>query len=103
MGISQLCDKDNNVTFDSLLCRIVKLKNNQTFFTTLRSGSNYSVNFNKLTSHDVCILSEEDESWQWHMWIAHIHMDHLNKLISKELVNLCFEKNWLCNACQKGK
>lgn len=62
LGISQLCDKDNNVTFDSFLCRAIKLKNNQTRFTTLRSGSNYSVNFNKLTSHDICILSEEDES-----------------------------------------
>jgi hypothetical protein len=34
-------------------------------------------------------------------------MDHLNKLISKELViglpKICFEIDKLCDACQKGK
>lgn len=34
-------------------------------------------------------------------------MDHLNKLLNKELVddipNLKFENNILCDACQKGK
>ena len=38
---------------------------------------------------------------------SHIHMDHLNKLISKELViglpKIHFEKDKLCDACQKGK
>ena len=39
--------------------------------------------------------------------IAHIHMNHLNKLISKDLViglpKLKFEKDHICKACQKGK
>ncbi|VFQ73385.1 unnamed protein product [Cuscuta campestris] len=34
-------------------------------------------------------------------------MDHLNKLVSKDLVigvpKLKFEKNLICDACQKGK
>jgi len=38
--------------------------------------------------------------------IAHINMEHLNKLISKDLVvglpRLKFEKDKLCDACQKG-
>ena len=54
-----------------------------------------------------CLLSKHDESWLWHRRIAHIHMNHLNKLIPKDLViglpKLKFEKNHICEACQKGK
>ena len=43
----------------------------------------------------------------WHRRVAHINMEHLNKLISKDLViglpKLRFEKDRLCDACQKGK
>ena len=43
----------------------------------------------------------------WHKRAAHIHMQHLNKLISKELVGgfpkIKFKKAKLCVACQKGK
>ena len=39
--------------------------------------------------------------------LAHIHMHHLNRLASKELViglpKLKFERDRLCEACQKGK
>ena len=53
------------------------------------------------------LLSKDDESWLWHRRIAHIHMHHLNKLISKDLViglpKLKFEKDHLCETCQKGK
>jgi len=54
-----------------------------------------------------CLLSKHDESWLWHKRITHIHMNHLNKLISKDLVTglpkLKFEKDHVCEACQKGK
>ena len=52
-------------------------------------------------------FSKDDDSWLWHRRIAHINMKHLNKLISKDLVivlpKLKFEKDRLCDACQKGK
>ena len=39
--------------------------------------------------------------------MSHIHMEHLNKLTSKDLViglpKIKFEKDKLCAACQKGK
>ena len=54
-----------------------------------------------------CLLSKHDESWLWHKRIAHIHMNHLNKLISKDIViglpKLKFEKDHIYEACQKGK
>ena len=54
-----------------------------------------------------CLTSNDDISSLWRRRVAHIHMDHLNKIISKELVKgplkLKFVKDGLCNACQKGK
>ena len=58
-------------------------------------------------SENECLLSKSDESWLWHMRLAHIHTNHLNKQKSKELVfglpNIKFQNNRLCNACVKGK
>ena len=54
-----------------------------------------------------CFLSKDNDPWLWHKRIAHINMEHLNKWISKDLVvglpKLKFEKDRLCDACQKGK
>jgi len=54
-----------------------------------------------------CLLSKHDESWLWHRRITHIHMNHLNKIISKDLViglpKHKYEKDHICEACQKGK
>jgi len=54
-----------------------------------------------------CILTKHEEYWLWHRRISDIHMHHLNKLISKDLVigtpKLKFEKDHVCEACQKGK
>ena len=54
-----------------------------------------------------CFLSKHEESWLWHRKFAHIHMNHLNKLVSNELVyglpKLKFEKEHVCEACQRGK
>ena len=60
------------------------------------------------SNHAHCLMSKEDDSWLWHRRIAHTHMDHLNKLVSKDLIiglpKLKFEKKKkLCDACQKGK
>jgi len=56
-----------------------------------------------------CLLSKNDDSWLWHRMLAHIHihMHHLDKLVSKNLVEglptLKYEKDKICKACQKGK
>jgi len=53
------------------------------------------------------LLTRNDESWLWHRRLAHIHMHHLSRLASKELVvglpKLKFERDKLCETCQKGK
>jgi len=54
-----------------------------------------------------CLLTRNDESWLWHRRLAYIHMHHLNRIASKELVvglpKLKFERDRLCEACKKGK
>ncbi|XP_061360887.1 uncharacterized protein LOC133304840 [Gastrolobium bilobum] len=59
------------------------------------------------SNDDSCLVSKENDSWLWHKRIAHIGMNHLNKLISKDLViglpKLKFQNDKLCNACVKGK
>ena len=54
-----------------------------------------------------CLLTKHEESWLWQRRFDHIHMNHLNKLISNDLViglpKLKFEKKRVCEACQKGK
>ena len=51
-----------------------------------------------------CLLNTNDESWLWHRRLAHIHMHHLNRIASKELVvglpKLKFERDKLYEACQ---
>lgn len=107
LSISQLCDKGNNVTFDSSIYRVIKSKSNETIFSFSRSGNTYIVNLNKNPSNGVCLLRNKDESWLWHRRISHIHMNYLNKFVKTDLVdrlsNLHFEKNKLCDACKKGK
>ena len=65
------------------------------------------INLDQTPNYDQCFLSKDDDPWLWHRRIAHINMEHLNKLISKDLViglpKLKFERDRLCDACQKGK
>jgi len=65
------------------------------------------LNVSCITSSTNCLLYRNDETWLWHRRLAHIHMHYLNRLASKELViglpKLKFERDKLCEACQKGK
>jgi len=96
LGISQLCEKGYKITFEPDLCLIVKRVNNVYMLNV--SCINSSMNF---------FLIKNDETWLWHRCMAHIHMHHLNRIASKELViglpKLKFEKDRICEACQKGK
>ena len=52
-------------------------------------------------------MTNNNEAWLWHKRFAHIHMEHMNKLIKHDLVvglpKIKFIKDKLCDACQKGK
>ena len=106
-SISQLCDKGYKITFEPDLCLIADLKTNETVLIGKWVNNVYMLNVSCITSSMNCLLTRSDESWLWHRCLTHIHRHHLNRLASKELViglpKLKFERDRLCEACQKGK
>nr|KYP33754.1 Retrovirus-related Pol polyprotein from transposon TNT 1-94 [Cajanus cajan] len=107
LSVSQLCDKGFSVSFDSQKCLIEHKNDKQVKIVGFRINNVYKIKIENNPKHSQCLMSKNDESWLWHKRIAHINMEHLNKLISKDLViglpKIKFEKNKLCDACQKGK
>jgi len=107
LNISQLCDKGYKITFEPNLCLIANSKSSETVLVGKRVNNVYMLNVSCITSSINYLLTRNDESWLWHRSLAHIHMHHLNRIASKELViglpKLKFERDKLCEACQKGK
>jgi len=107
LSVSQLYDKGFLVLFDSHNCVIENKHDKNIKHIGYRTDNVYMINLDKTSNHAQCFLSKDDDSWLWYRRIAHINMEHLNKLISKDLViglpKLKFEKDRLCDACQKGK
>jgi len=107
LSISQLCDKGYEIKFKPDLCLISSPTTNQTLFIGKRVNNIYMLDICNIASSITCLLSKNDDSWLWHRRLAHIHMHHLHKLLCKNLVEglseLKFEKNRICDACQRGK
>ena len=107
LSVSQLCDRGYKVSFDSEKCVIKHEHDKDIEHIGLRENSVYMIDLKQKSKNDRCFLSKDCDPWLWHKRIAHINMDHLNRLISKDLViglpRLKFEKDKLCDACQKGK
>jgi len=106
LSISQLCDKGSQVIFKTNSCEIYLPNSKEVMLIGKRINNVYLLDITSTCSIG-CLLSKHDESWLWHRRIVHIHMNHLNKLISKDLViglpKLKFEKDHICEACQRGK
>ncbi|VFQ93989.1 unnamed protein product [Cuscuta campestris] len=107
LSISQLCDRGNRVIFDSRKCIVERLCDNKTIFCGSRVDNIYMFDLeNSPSTLAKCLITKEEETWLWHRRISHVNMDHLNKLVSKNIVigvpKLKFEKNLICDACQKG-
>jgi len=104
---SQLYDKGYNITFEPNLYLIADSKSSETVLVGKSVNNVYMLNVSCITSSINCLLTRNDESWLWHKRLAHIHMYHLNRIASKKLViglpKLKFERDRLCEACQKGK
>jgi len=107
LSISQLCDRGYRITFEPVQCIIADSESTETVLVGKRVSNVYILNVSSIIPIMICLLSRDDESWPWHRRPAHIHMHHLNRIASKDLViglsKLKFERNKLCEACQKGK
>lgn len=72
---SQLCEKSNSVTCHSFSWRVIKSKSNETLFIRFISGNTYTTNLKKISSNDVCLISNKNKHWLWHMRISYNHID----------------------------
>ncbi|XP_027186150.1 uncharacterized protein [Cicer arietinum] len=87
LSISQLCDKGFKVHFTSMSCTLEHKEVKGMKLTGKRVNNIYMIDFDSLPANDICcLLSNADENWLWHKRVAHIHMDHLNRLVRKQLV-----------------
>ena len=108
LSISQLCDKGNRVIFEPKECVVQRMIDNEIILRGKRIDNVYMVDLDNASSKFAkCLMSKEEDTWLWHRRIAHVNMKHLNKLVSQDLVlgvpKLKFEKDAICDACQKGK
>src|ERR1044072_8308269 len=107
LSISQLSDKGYNIEFNSSNCIIEKNDDTHAKLIGNRVNNIYMLSLDNVPTHVKCLVSTNDDAWLWHRRIAHIHMDHLNKLVKHDLVmglpKFKYVKDRLCVACQKGK
>jgi len=107
LSIIQLCDRGYKITFEPEQCTIADSESTETVLVGKRLSNVYMLNVSSIIPSINYLLSLDDESWLWHRRLAHVHMHHLNRIASKDLVigfpKLKFEKNKLCEGCQMGK
>jgi len=106
ISISQLCDKGFKVMFEPNKCFIYDAYGSIVLIGK-RVNNIYQLYLHHASFNIHCLLKKEDHTWLWHRRLCHIHMHHFNQLNRKQLVEglpkLKFEKDRVCEACQKGK
>ena len=106
ISISQLCDKGFKVMFEPNSCLIYDAQGSIVLISK-RVNNIYLLDLHHASFSIHCLLTKEDDTWLWHRRLCHIHMQHFNRLNRKQLVEgllkLKFEKDKVCEACQKGK
>uniref|UniRef100_A0A151UEZ7 Retrovirus-related Pol polyprotein from transposon TNT 1-94 n=1 Tax=Cajanus cajan TaxID=3821 RepID=A0A151UEZ7_CAJCA len=107
LSISQLCDKNFNVSFNNECCLVCDKSTNETLFIGKRINNIYILHLVNNASNITCLSSIDDLTWLWHRRISHLNLDQLNRLASKNLVEglpkIKFLKEGLCDAYQNGK
>ena len=112
LSISQFCDKDFKVIFESFMSIVSSLDDNGIKFIGHRHGNIYMVDLDDLPiQKGQCLVAMEakidETSWLWHRRLGHASMYLISKLskrnLVKDLPKLNFEKDKICSACQLGK
>nr|GEU61551.1 hypothetical protein [Tanacetum cinerariifolium] len=78
---------------------------------TSRQHNMYSIDLNNVVPHKdlTCLVAKAsaDECMLWHRRLGHLNFKTMNKLVRHNLVkglpSKCFENNYTCVACLKGK
>jgi transposase InsO family protein len=97
-----------NYLFTNKGVTVFRMSDSSYAFSDILKGKLYLVDFNpKELELDKCLIAKTNMSWLWHRRLAHVGMRNLHKL-QKEghilgLMNVAFEKDRPCGACQAGK
>ncbi|KAI3702325.1 hypothetical protein L6452_28059 [Arctium lappa] len=103
LSISQLCDKDYEVSFSKKACSVVNEKG-KLALSGYRRENVYVIDMDSTISENICFLSKasSDVNWLWHKRLSHLNFKTLNSLSSKELVSglpqHSYAKESLCSA-----
>jgi hypothetical protein len=108
LSVSQLCEMGYNYLFTNKGVTIFGTCDGSYAFSGILKGKLYLVDFNpEELELDKCLIAKTNMGWLWHRRLAHVGMKNLHKL-QKEghilgLMNVAFEKDRSCGACQAGK
>jgi len=108
LSISQFCDNGFSITSNTQCYIIQHNDDKNVMFKGLRVDNVYVLDLDDVSSSGVkCLTAKNEDSRLWQRRLSHVHFDLLNKVVSKDLVvdlpKIKFEKEKLCDACQKGK
>lgn len=105
--ISQLCDMNHKVCFDSNSCEVLCKKSNEVKPKGERIGNVY-MTFHESTSLENCLVSNVSKNtWLWHNRLGHASMNLIHNLVKHDHVSglpkLKYERDHISSACMKGK
>jgi hypothetical protein len=106
--VSQLCEMGCNCLFTNKGVSVFRRCDGSYAFSGILKAKLYLVHFNpEELELDKCLIAKTNMGWLWHCRLAHVGMRNLHKL-QKEgrivgLMNVAFEKDRSCGACQADK
>ncbi|WVZ93354.1 hypothetical protein U9M48_039341, partial [Paspalum notatum var. saurae] len=101
LSVGQLCDLGFQCLFKPNEVIVSKIDGGEEVFKGFRHNNLYVVNFKK-ANLQACLFSKNSMGWLWHRRVAHVGMSTLKKVMKKDL-DITFEKDKLCSACQADK
>jgi hypothetical protein len=108
LSISQLCEMSYNCLFTNKGVTVFRRCDGSYTFNGIFREKLYLVDFNpEELELDKCLIAKTSMGWLWLHRLAYVGMRNLHKL-QKEghisgLMNVAFEKDRPCGACQAGK
>ena len=106
LSVSQLCDMDYDVKFESSHCTV--LKDDKIAFVGLRHGNIFIVNLHDASSfNEKCLVSLDENAYLWHRRLGHAPLPLISKLAKNDIVRglpkLHFKKEHMCEPCIRAK
>jgi transposase InsO family protein len=108
LSISQFCEMGYNFLFTNKGVIVFRRSDGSYPFSGILRGKLYLLYFiPEEMELEKCLIAKTNMGWLWHHRLAHVGMRNLHKLQKKGhilgLMNVAFEKDRSCGACQASK